>query len=114
MYLVSATRKYSNPGKNDTFIDTCETADNEAEAQRIYNKELKHPKLYTAQIALILHSTDPQHTSLIEGLIEEIQTIHTCCQEGIDGDWEVSDEGFVAMQEGLQKVIDKLKLLKGN
>jgi DNA-directed RNA polymerase subunit M/transcription elongation factor TFIIS len=44
-----------------------------------------------------------------EQIIERLQPVIDSCQEALDGGWDKSDDGFIAMEEILQSLSDDLQ-----
>jgi len=41
-------------------------------------------------------------------MYEELQTLRECCREALSGDWDRSDDGFIAMLESIDALLSKV------
>jgi hypothetical protein len=40
-------------------------------------------------------------------MLEQLQTLRECCREALSGDWDRSDDGFIAMLESIDALLSK-------
>ncbi len=63
------------------------------------NQELE---TIAANLAHQIESVDAdQLQALCRDIVERFLILRTCCEEALNGDWEVNDEGFEDMKAGI-------------
>lgn len=76
-----------------------------------------HPDIYIAEIVQQdeegrLASPEQRQANgnliaLAPEMYEELQTLRQCCLEALNGDWDRSDNGFIAMHESIDALLSK-------
>lgn len=76
-----------------------------------------HPDIYIAEIVQQdeegrLASPEQRQANgnliaLAPEMYEELQTLRQCCLEALNGDWDRSDDGFIAMHESIDALLSK-------